>query len=86
MKKKLWICDFQHTTDIGISCKCTCVEAETISLALEASLKRIADYMEEGRRMVITNIGLGDECSREYLGKVYNDPLMEPDPELFYCK
>jgi hypothetical protein len=86
-KNKLWIASFQHTSGETIRCTVTCIEAKGIREAMEIADEKINMFVRcregVGARSFITDIGIADEISRKHLNEFYEDPINDPDPDLF---
>ena len=88
-RKFLWIADFQFESERGVKVYSTCVEGADVREALGSAWERAYKFQfaynarHGGFRTMVTGIGLAGEAARERLGKVWPDPINDPDPELF---
>ena len=88
-KDTLWIASFQFTSPKGIKAFATCVEGQNIKEALEtaeAEAVRFQGKINEGIQgfiTIVTDIGIADPDARVLMGHFWEDPINNPDPDLF---
>ena len=79
--------DGRIVTKPEIRCVAACIEAKGIREAMEIADEKINMFVRcregEGARSFITDIGIADEISRKHLNEFYEDPINDPDPDLF---
>ena len=80
-KNYLWIVSFQEKYAGEIKACETCIEEKDIKSALDRAIVVLEESL--AGEYIITDIGIAAEDSRKYLGRIFPDPVCDPDPELF---